>query len=244
MRTYSIGTLEYDIDMGKLMNRRLKQFQCSLDASSDESRRSVSVEIEAARDAELWMCAAAELVSKDIAHFEMARIINNFLIPIGQKQLALPQAVKSARTLKISGRVRRMIAEHYKEYDHLNVEGFVRFKMRDILDAWALCADRAVEEIILRSEYLELMDVLSEYVRSQPPKIRYISVILHPDGSCTLTDDSDSRIDCASCSDDSVLSLLISLAPERITVYDLSGNSDSLLSEALMRVFVDRVHFF
>ena len=115
MRTYSIGTLEYDIDMGKLMNRRLKQFQCSLDVSSDESRRSVSVEIEAARDAELWMCAAAELVSKDIAHFEMARIINNFLIPIGQKQLALPQAVKSARTLKISGRVRRMIAEHYKE---------------------------------------------------------------------------------------------------------------------------------
>lgn len=90
----------------------------------------------------------------------------------------------------------------------------------------------------------QFMDVLSEYVRSQPPKIRYISVILHPDGSCTLTDDSDSRIDCASCSDDSVLSLLISLAPERITVYDLSGNSDSLLSEALMRVFVDRVHFF
>ena len=103
---------------------------------------------------------------------------------------------------------------------------------------------QTLEEIILRSDYLDLMDVLSEYVRSQPPKIRCISVILHPDGSCTLTDDSDSRIDCASCSDDSVLSLLISLAPERITVYDLSGNSDSLLSEALMRVFVDRVHFF
>ena len=67
---------------------------------------------------------------------------------------------------------------------------------------------------------------------------------MNPDGSCTLTDDRDSRIDYDRCTGDGVMSVLVGLSPERITVYDLSGGVSAGLAETLVRVFEDRVRVY
>ena len=103
---------------------------------------------------------------------------------------------------------------------------------------------RTAEELLLHEEYWELMHVLSAFVQLRSPQVRDVYIVLNPDGSCTMTDDQDSRIDYARCTGDGVMSVLVGLAPERITVYDLSGGLAQDLADTLKRVFEDRVRIY
>ncbi len=51
----------------------------------------------------------------------------------------------------------------YAEEKHLNLEGFMRFRMQDVLREWEICVMRAAEELLLHEEYWELMHVLSAF---------------------------------------------------------------------------------
>ena len=62
-------------------------------------------------------------------------------------------------------------------------------------------------------------------------------------GSCTLTDESDACIEYVDCSEEGILSLLVGMAPSRLTVYDLSGGSSGL-AETIARVFSGRVRIY
>lgn len=245
MREVSIGTREYDIDLEKLMTRRLLQCgeQPVLFYIDGEERRII---LSTDRDSEFsaWITATAQIMLRDLAHFEMARLINRLPLSLEQKKAVLPEAVREVRLLKIDKHVCELLRRYYDECSHINLEGFLRFRLQDVLDSWALSVDSAVEELLLKDEYMELMDTLKAYIDTAPPKMREISVILHPDGSCTLTDESDTRIDCESCSDENVISLLIGLAPEHVIVYDLTCGTATLLPEALKRIFAGRVSFF
>lgn len=242
---YIVNTIEYEVELPKLMRRRLKQFGAEwIMNGADCGRDFVAVRIEDEVSLELWVKAVCEILSKDIAHFEIARLINFIPISLEEKQLALPEAVRSARGIDMSAEMKAGIMKHYADYEHLNLEGFLRFRMQKLLGGWAVCVEEAAENVMFREKYLELMDVLSEYVRPRLCSVQEVVVIIHPDGSCTLTDDSNARIDCAASSEDGVISLLIGLAPAKITVYDLSLGRNSLLAEAIGRVFEDRVKLF
>ena len=52
------------------------------------------------------------------------------------------------------------------------------------------------------------------------------------------------RIDYEQCSEEGIMSVLVGLSPDRITVYDLSGGRSAELYDNLIRVFDDRVRFF
>ena len=64
---------------------------------------------------------------------------------------------------------------------------------------------RAAEELLLHEEYWELMHVLSAFVQLRSPQVRDVYIVLNPDGSCTMTDDQDSRIDYARCTGDVIV---------------------------------------
>ena len=114
------------------------------------------------------------------------------------------------------------------------------FRMRAALADWQLCVERAAADQMLCREYTELMELLRSVA---PPRLGEVSVCLHPDGSCTLTDDSDACIEYVDCSEDGILSLLVGMSPSRLTVYDLSGGS-SRLPETIARVFAGRVRIY
>ena len=173
----------------------------------------------------------------------------------------LPEAIKLAREVAAgrteadaaladaldAQRVRQMLRAHFDGNDRLNLEGFLRFRMRETLRAFELYALSAAEELMLQTEYLELLRVLSVLVRLQQPRIREVSLILHADGSCTITDDTDARIECEGCgtaAGNELVNLLVALAPARIIVYDLSCGRCAELSQMLLQVFEDRVSFF
>ena len=95
----------------------------------------------------------------------------------------LPEAIKLAREAAAgqtgiepalaeamdAKRIQCLVRAHFDENDHLNLEGFLRFRMRDTLSAFEMYAVSAAEELMLQTEYLELMRVLSVLVRLQQP---------------------------------------------------------------------------
>ena len=263
MQTVSVSTLEYEIDVAALLLRRLRRIRggAEIDVSPAADGRQARVRLrnEAERDA---LCGAlAVLLLQDAAHFELARIVNDMPVSLEEKQRVLPEAIKLAREAAAgqtgiesalaeamdAKRIQRLVRAHFDENDHLNLEGFLRFRMRDTLSAFEMYAVSAAEELMLQTEYLELMRVLSVLVRLQQPRIREISLILHADGSCTITDDTDARIECEGCgraAGNELVNLLVALAPARIVVYDLSCGRCAELSQVLLQVFEDRVSFF
>ena len=260
MQTISVSTLEYEIDVAALLLRRLRRTRGGAEIAvvPAEDRRTAHVQLRSEAEREVLCEALAALLLQDAAHFEIARIVNEMPLTLAEKQRVLPEAVKAAHKAAEERadaaavpidceRVQQMLSAHFEENDNLNLEGFLRFRMREELGAFELYALSAAEEIMLQTEYLELMRVLSVLVRLQQPRIREVSLILHADGSCTITDDTDARIECEGCgaaAGNELVNLLVALAPARIVVYDLSCGRCAELSQVLLQVFEDRVSFF
>lgn len=263
MQTVSVNTLEYEIDVAALLKRRLLQVKggAAVAAVSGKDVRTAQISLRSEEEREALCQALGLVLLKDAANFELARMVEHMPLPLGEKQQVLAEAVHVAhQAAEESGadgadpatdvrHVGRLLREHFDRNDHLNLEGFFRFRMQDTLRAFEIYALCAVEELLLQREYMELLHMLSGLVRMQQPRLREVSLILHADGSCTITDDTDARIECEGCgaaagAENEVINLLVALAPARIVVYDLSCGRWGELSEALLQVFEDRVSFF
>ncbi|MBQ9832116.1 MAG: hypothetical protein IJO48_00100 [Clostridia bacterium] len=243
MSLCAVNTHEYEVDIKKLMERRLKQVNFKPCLEGDDER-TVQADIENDKDMDKWCSALSRVLLHDLAHFELAKITDELPLELEEKEEVLVEAVRNSKNVVGYNSIKKMLLAHFEENDTLNAEGFIHFRMQDIKHKWEECVNMAMHEFAVKNEYLELMSVWASFAQLQPSRVREINVILHPDGSCTLTDDTDSRIDCERCTFDGIVSVLVGLAPEHITVYDMSGGQSRGVAELLMRVFEDRVRFY
>lgn len=79
--------------------------------------------------------------------------------------------------------MKRALWDYFEEYSELNLEGFMRFRMQDSLRGFERCVERACEELMIKAECLELMRVLSAFVRYRKSKIAEVSLILNEDAA-------------------------------------------------------------
>ncbi len=237
-----IDTQKYDIDLEKLLSRRLSQCGCVCGVGANAGVVSVSV----SEGEQLGRFADAMMLvlCRDLQYFELARMVDDLPLSLSEKQTALAGALEAAHGSERVFAVREALMEYLKTERYLNLEGFVRFRMQESVRFWRDCAERAATETVIRREYTELLGVLSAFVQLQAPRISELSICIHPDGSCTLTDDSDACIEYVDCSEDGIVSMLVGMAPARLTIYDLSGGSGKGLTEALRRVFAGRVKVY
>ena len=237
-----IDTQKYDIDLEKLLSRRLSQCGCTCGIGVNGGVVSVSVS-----DGEQLKRLADALMlvlCRDLQYFELARMIDDLPLSLPEKQTALASALETAHESERTRPVRDALVDYLQTERYLNLEGFVQFRMQESLRFWRDCAERAATETLIRREYTELLGVLSAFVKLQAPRISELSICIHPDGSCTLTDDSDACIEYVDCSEDGIVSMLVGMAPARLTIYDLSGGSGRRLTDALRRVFAGRVKVY
>lgn len=239
---YAIETQKYDADIGKLLKRRLTQSGCS--CSLAESPDGVTVTLPDEEGISRLAEALTMLLCRDLQYFELAHYTDALPLALAQKQAVLTGTLQWARENERPERVLRGLCEYLKHERILNLEGYLQFRMQDCLQEWQDGVERAAAEQLLRSEYNELMSALSAMVAFERPRIGELSLCINPDGSCTLTDDSDARIEYMDCSDDGIVSLLIGMAPTFLTVYDLSGGAGKSLTDAIRSVFAGRVRVF
>ncbi len=245
MRLCALCTREYEADLRELIKARLDRLGCGDMLYGEGGDNCALARISGEAELDIWCRAASGVLKNDLAQLEMARMVNALDFTVRDKQQVLANAISNVR-VSASGleRVAEELKLHYGKNELLMAEGFVRFRMPDVVAGWESAVMAAAQEHMLKKEYAEMMGVLAAFYRLAPSRVRELSLILNPDGSCTLTDDSDARIDYENCTSEGVISMLVGLAPERITVYDLSGGTGDALLELVSRVFCGRVRLF
>lgn len=239
MRSIFITTQKYDIALDRLLSRRLQQSGCVYALSISGEGVSVTVRTRASM---LALCdALLHLMCRDLIYFELSRRTDELPLELSEKQDVLRSALQEARALALPADARDALLQYLNEADSLNLEGYLQFRLRAQTELWERCLEHAAAEKLLRHEYAALLGVL---VSKQTPRIRELCICLNADGSCTFSDDSDAMIEYVDGSDDGILSLLVSMAPAYLTVYDLSDGKAKTLADAIVEAFAGRVRVY
>lgn len=242
MTTYGVSTNRYEIDLHALLVRRL--VQCGCVYGMMDAGETIEITVQEGEQTKRLAKALALLLSRDLMQLELARYVDGLPIHLSEKQTVLTGTLQQMRSGQEPERIAMQMEAYLAQTKRLNVEGYLLFRMRERLNYWQDQALHGANELMLRREYTELMGVLHTFVENQHPGIGELSICLNPDGSCTLTDDSDGRIEYVDCSEDGIISLLVGMAPTFLTVYDLTGGTGRKLTDAIRRVFAGRVKIF
>ena len=242
MVVYEILTFEYDLPLLKLIDRRMSErnLTYTLEAVPDGvvmKIRGTHPEIAAAD-------AVLRVLGRDLRYFAMAEFTDALPLSLSEKQQVLKEALETASCREESKVLRERLSTYFRMHRTLILEGFLRFRMQEYLMLWELAAEQAAARVLMNKEYGELMDALKRFVDGRTSRVGSISVCIHPDGTITLSDDNNMHIEYVDCAPDGILNLLVNMAPMKLTVYDLSGKEKNRLTEAIVRVFGDRVKLY
>lgn len=84
----------------------------------------------------------------------------------------------------------RKIIQYFKQSQELNVEGFVRFRLKEYIEELKLAVEMAVDDFIIEKEYNEFIELLKYFVELQEPRIDLVNVLRKENGSFQILDKS------------------------------------------------------
>ncbi len=249
----TVESFAFKTDMAALLEKRLLAVRGgeTVNIMPGENSREVHLTVRDAQGEAALSEALMHLLLVDAARFRLAGRISRMSLLPGEKRRVIRDALRFAGEelgedgmRALSGQLREYLSCHGR----LNVEGFLLFRMKEYVHSLGRHVKTAVD-LLIEDKCEELLRVLRLLLVSQVPKVGELSLILCADGSCIIADDSDSRIECEGCCGTSgregeLVKLLVSLAPESLSVYDLSCGRAAHLCGILRDVFADRVRFF
>lgn len=208
----------------------------------------------------LFRCQLAEAIT-DLIVSEMQQDTLNRLVAEHCSYLDNEEqaqvCARAEELLRLAGGIRDMVSNRLREYltdeTHLNLEGFIFFRLREYAEELEDAVDRAVDDFLMEREYREFIRLLKVFVEVQEPRLSHVHVVLEPGGGFRLIDDQGGVIhdehlegfvadlmDAEINYDDLLISTLITLAPGRITVHRAAGPRRDAL-DTIQGVFNDRV---
>ena len=135
------------------------------------------------------------------------------------------------------------------------IDGFIRFRLRELDLFISLAIDKGIEEFTAEKEYREFIKILQYFVEVQEPKYDFVNLIFKGN-DYRLLDEEDNIIDSDFFSDiiaeidnegiskeDLLISSLIVVAPKKLIIHldDKYKNEDII--RIISNVFQDRVYF-
>jgi putative sporulation protein YtxC len=135
-------------------------------------------------------------------------------------------------------------------YRTINLEGFIRFRLKDYQEQIAAVVSEAIAEYQARLEHQELVELLQYFMDAQEPKIDQVEVVLDLGGYFRLLDENQNVIDNHYLAgfvddllpgtvdtDDLLISALVTLAPVHVRCH---CKETAPVLETLQAVFTDR----
>ncbi|MGL5695340.1 MAG: sporulation protein YtxC, partial [Peptostreptococcaceae bacterium] len=155
----------------------------------------------------------------------------------------------------IKDTVEKKILNYLLSDDNLNIEGFLKFRLKEMLIYLASITDVALEEYLSAKEQSEFINVLKYFVDMQEAKIDLLVVNILENGSFIMYDAQGNKIDNIDDEEiinmiikedlnyeDFLISTLLTLCPRKIHILDsLKDKSSKLTIETIKSVFGDRV---
>lgn len=149
------------------------------------------------------------------------------------------------------------IVECIEENREINVNGFIRFRMKELRTNMECIIDKIIEEYMIEKEYEEFIKLLKYFVDIQDSKIEEVNIEINSTGVYTITDKygkdifsmflkdlSDSEIQVVDANvEDILISGLITNVPERIIIFNEKNSNNKEFIKTISSVFGDRVKF-
>lgn len=143
------------------------------------------------------------------------------------------------------------------ENNEVNIDGFIRFRMKELLDDLQSIVDKVVEKYLVEKEYNEFVKLLKYFVDVQDSKIEELNITIDKNGNYILSDNlgkdilnefMNELIDCkmgieSVNVEDVIISGLITNAPRKINIYGSDNCINKEILETIKNVFGERVVF-
>lgn len=144
------------------------------------------------------------------------------------------------------------IYDYLKSFSEMNLDGFIRFRLKDYLDVLEYLVDLSVNNFIINREYDRFINLLVEYVDNKPSKIEQIHLIYLNQESILLDTNQnlipiDSNIldakylsDISFSSNDYALNTILKLLPNKLYVHILDKEDEFI--NTLRKIFKNRLY--
>jgi putative sporulation protein YtxC len=146
------------------------------------------------------------------------------------------------------------ILDYITENTDIVLEGFLRFRLKDVNSELEDVVDKVVEEYMIEKEYNEFIKLLKYFVEIQESRIEIVNIVVEDDGSYCMYDNNYNEItqellrDMLSETlggevnyDDLLISSLITAAPRLIVIHNLSNVKNREIIDTIRNVFCERV---
>lgn len=176
---------------------------------------------------------------------------------IFEKSLEELDFVPGSREKDIMSKIKRRnhifykLLEYLENNNYINMEGFIRFRLKDYFRELEWAVERAVEEFLIEKEYKEFLKILRYFVDIQEPRIDTVQVIEREEGIFQLVDEKGVKIDNEYLDDfalslvnndidyeDLLISALMTAAPARIIIHI---DKEREVVETITSIFGERV---
>lgn len=143
--------------------------------------------------------------------------------------------------------IAKIFEDYLKAQNTLHLEGFLRFRLRDVLSELCYCIQLYLREIRQEEEYREFLMLLQTYVKDSDPLVD--TVLLLADGmgqhhiftetGIEITYDYADLEDvaCLENEDDVILSSLLTIAPRTVYLYGHDHSANPCLVDTIRKIF-------
>lgn len=132
-----------------------------------------------------------------------------------------------------------IVYEYIKENSYINIEGFIIFRLRLLWDI----IDCAVQEyIMIKDEYLIFTDILYQITADSERICDTVTIIAETD-NYSVYDENMDMIAYIKKYDDTLLDIIINIAPNKIYIYNREYFSSKTLLNNIIAIFKEKVVF-
>lgn len=139
--------------------------------------------------------------------------------------------------------------------NHINIDGFVKFRMKEFIKYISVVADLALEEYLINKDQEEFINVLKYFVDIQEEKIDLIKIHIISNNLFILYDKHGNKIENIDDEDlinlaikenlnyeDFLISTLLTLCPKKIEILDeVENNISKEMIDMIKSIFINRV---
>ena len=148
------------------------------------------------------------------------------------------------------------IKDCLEENTEINIDGFIRFRMKELREDIESIIDKVIEGYMVEKEYKEFIKLLKYFVEIQESKIEEINIVINEAGNYSIVDrnkkdifdefmkelieyklDSDVKIE------DIIISGLITNSPKKVIIHGKDNCNNKEFMDTIENVFENKVSF-
>jgi len=146
------------------------------------------------------------------------------------------------------------IIDCMKENKQININGYITFRMKELVEDFESIIDNVVEKFMVEKEYTEFIKLLKYFVEIQEIKIDEVNIVVQKDGDYAVLDKEGNDIlpellkeipiakpNRTANKEDILISGLITNSPGKINLHSIENCENRQFLDTIKNVFQDRV---